>query len=63
MWAIMGTAVDPRGNRDWAPYAIGPIVGALLAAALLHRDPPQAAGADRAATHRHTELTGIVSAA
>jgi glycerol uptake facilitator-like aquaporin len=34
MWAIMATAVDPRGNRDWAPYAIGPIVGALLAAAL-----------------------------
>ena len=20
MWAIMATAVDPRGNRDWAPY-------------------------------------------
>ncbi len=23
MWAIMATAVDPRGNRDWAPYVIG----------------------------------------
>jgi glycerol uptake facilitator len=23
MWAIMATAVDPRGNRDWAPYLIG----------------------------------------
>jgi MIP family channel proteins len=23
MWAIMATAVDPRGNREWAPFAIG----------------------------------------
>ena len=22
-WAIMATAVDPRGSRDWAPYVIG----------------------------------------
>jgi MIP family channel proteins len=27
MWAIMATAVDPRGNRDWAPYAIGLALG------------------------------------
>ena len=41
MWAIMATAVDPRGNRDWAPYVIGlslalgvlvfaPVTGAAL---------------------------------
>jgi glycerol uptake facilitator-like aquaporin len=23
MWAVMATAIDPRGSRDWAPYAIG----------------------------------------
>ena len=100
MWAIMATAVDPRGNRDWAPYVIGlalglgvlviapvtgaainparafgpllvgdfgsfdmflisyvagPIVGALLAAAALHGDRPQAPGADRAASDRHAD--------
>jgi MIP family channel proteins len=27
MWAIMATAVDPRGNRDWAPYVIGLALG------------------------------------
>jgi glycerol uptake facilitator len=27
MFAIMATAVDPRGNRDWAPYAIGLALG------------------------------------
>jgi glycerol uptake facilitator protein len=27
MWAIMATAVDPRGNREWAPYAIGLALG------------------------------------
>jgi glycerol uptake facilitator protein len=27
MWAIMATAVDPRGNREWAPYVIGLALG------------------------------------
>jgi glycerol uptake facilitator protein len=27
MWAIMATAVDPRGNREWAPFAIGLALG------------------------------------
>jgi glycerol uptake facilitator protein len=27
MWAIMATAVDPRGNREWAPYALGLALG------------------------------------
>jgi MIP family channel proteins len=27
MWTIMATAVDPRSNRDWAPYAIGLALG------------------------------------
>ena len=27
MFAVMATAVDPRGNRDWAPYAIGLSLG------------------------------------
>jgi glycerol uptake facilitator protein len=27
MWAILATAVDPRGNRDWAPLVIGLSLG------------------------------------
>jgi MIP family channel proteins len=27
MWAIMGTAVNPRGNRAWAPLVIGGTLG------------------------------------
>jgi MIP family channel proteins len=27
MWAIMATAVDPRGNREWAPFVIGLSLG------------------------------------
>jgi MIP family channel proteins len=27
VWAIMATAVDPRGNREWAPYVIGLALG------------------------------------
>jgi hypothetical protein len=42
---------------------IGPIVGALLAAALYTEIVLKPQERNRAATHRHTELTGIVSAA
>ena len=34
----MATAVDPRGNRDWAPYAIGLALAALGIAPALPRD-------------------------
>ena len=27
MWAVMATAVDPRGNREWAPFVIGISLG------------------------------------
>ncbi len=27
MWAIMGMAVNPRGDRNWAPYVIGATLG------------------------------------
>jgi MIP family channel proteins len=27
MWAIMATAVNPRGNRNWAPLVIGATLG------------------------------------
>jgi len=27
MWAIMATAVNPRGNRNWAPFVIGSTLG------------------------------------
>jgi glycerol uptake facilitator protein len=27
MWAVMATAVDPRGNREWAPFVIGLSLG------------------------------------
>ena len=27
MWAIMGVAVNPRADRDWAPFVIGATLG------------------------------------
>jgi glycerol uptake facilitator-like aquaporin len=104
MWAIMATAVDPRGNREWAPfviglalglgvlvmapvtdaainparafgpllvgdfgdflvaYVLGPILGALAAAALYTEIVLQATGANGQAPDRHPHMS-IVSAA
>jgi MIP family channel proteins len=32
MWAIMGTAVHPRGDRHWAPWIIGVTLGFVVMA-------------------------------
>src|SRR5439155_18344620 len=32
MWAIMGTAVHPRGDRHWAPWIIGITLGFVVMA-------------------------------
>jgi hypothetical protein len=62
MWAIMAAAVDPRGNREWAPYVIGPIVGALQAAVIYTAIVLKTAGADRATPDRHVDVSNVLAA-
>jgi MIP family channel proteins len=40
MWAIVGTAVNPRGDRNWAPW----IIGASLGFAVMAMGPLTGAG-------------------